>query len=191
MRLRQPCHYSAAMLRPLSLAATLPLALSAVPAAADEVFAGAYVHAVDTPFTLYTGEGGADVELGYRFGRLAALGFIGKPAPYVLASVNTRGDTSFAGAGLSWKFGAGPVYVRPGIGLVAQDGPRVRVGAHGVRTDLGSPVLFEPEIALGTRLSNKLSIEASWVHVSHARLFNSKQNPGIDMMGVRLVFGLK
>jgi hypothetical protein len=40
-------------------------------------------------------------------------------------------------------------------------------------------------------VTDKVSIEASWVHISHARLFNSRQNPGIDMMGLRLVFALK
>jgi lipid A 3-O-deacylase len=179
------------MLRFYLSAAVLPLALAASPAAADEVFAGAYVHGVDTPFTLPTGEGGADFELGYRFGRLEALKFLGRPAPYLIGSLNSQGDTSFAGAGLSWKIGKGPVYLRPGIGLVVQDGPRLRVGADGVRTDLGSPVLFEPELAVGTRLTDKMAIEASWAHVSHARLFNSRQNPGIDMMGIRLVYRLK
>jgi hypothetical protein len=179
------------MSRPFLVAAALPLALSAAPAAAQEAFAGAYDHQVDTPFTLPTGEGGADFELGYRFAQLAGLGFLGKPAPYVLASVNTSGDTDFAGAGLSWRLGKGPVYLRPGIGVIVHDGPRRRVGPGGTRTDLGSRVLFEPEIALGTRLSDTLSIEASWVHISHARLFNRRQNPGIDMIGVRLALALR
>jgi hypothetical protein len=179
------------MSRSLPIVAAVLLTASAAPAAAQEVFAGAYVHGVDTPFTLGTGERGVDVELGYRFDRLSVLKFIGKPAPYLIASVNTRGDTSFAGAGLSWKIGKGPVYVRPGIGLVVQDGPRLRVGANGRRTDLGSAVLFEPEIGIGTKLSSKLSVEASWTHISHARLLNRQQNPGIDMMGVRLSFALR
>ena len=98
---------------------------------------------------------------------------------------------SFAGAGLSWKIGKGPVYVRPGLGLVVQDGPRLRVGANGKRTDLGSAVLFEPEIAIGTKLSSTVSVEASWTHISHARLFDRQQNPGVDMMGVRLAFALR
>ncbi|MGZ3250052.1 MAG: acyloxyacyl hydrolase [Croceibacterium sp.] len=173
------------------LAAALLLTVVATPAAAQEVFVGAYVHGVDTPFTLPTDEGGADVELGYRFGRLRALSFIGAPAPYLLASANTQGDTSFAGGGLGWKIGKGPVYLRPGVGLIVHTGPQLRVGANGYRTDLGSPVLFEPEIALGTKLSDKLSVEASWIHISGARLFNSQQNPGIDMMGVRLALALR
>lgn len=179
------------MSRPLLLATALPLALVTAPAAAQEVFAGAYVHGVDTPFTIDTGEGGADIELGYRFGRQGALAVIGKPSPYVFASLNTQGDTNFAAAGLSWQIGKGPVYVRPGIGLSVNDGPCRRYGPDGMRTDLGSAVLFEPEIAVGTKLSDKLSVEASWVHISGARLFNSQQNPGIDMMGLRLAWSLR
>lgn len=161
------------------------------PAAAQQVFVGAYVHEVDTPLSFAVEESGADIELGYRFAPVEALSFIGKPQPYVLASLNTAGGTSFAGGGLSWKVHAGPVYIRPGVGLVVHDGPSERVNpVSGRQTDLGSRVLFEPEIAIGAQLSNRISVEASWVHISHARLFNSQQNPGIDMMGVRLNFAM-
>ena len=54
----------------------------AIPTAhADEVFVWLYAHAVDTPLTLRTDEGGADVELGYRFEPLEQLRFLGKPSP--------------------------------------------------------------------------------------------------------------
>ena len=166
--------------------------LSAAPAAAQEVFVGGYVHSVNTPLTLDTGERGADIMAGYRFAPIEGLAFIGKPAPYLIASLNTRGDTSFADAGLAWTIGKGPVYLRPGVGIVVHDGPSYRVNTAGdTRTDLGSRVLFEPEIALGTRLTDRISIEASWVHISHARLFDSGQNPGIDMFGVRLGYRLR
>ena len=169
----------------------LALAAVASPAAAQEVFVGGYVHGVDTPFTYDTGEHSVDLEAGYRFAPIEALSFIGKPAPYLIASLNTRGDTSFAGAGLAWKIGKGPVYVRPGVGFIVHDGPSYRVNAAGdTRTDLGSRVLFEPEIAVGTRLTDRIAIEASWVHISHARLFDGGQNPGIDMMGIRLNYAL-
>ena len=49
----------------------------------------------------------------------------------------------------------------------------------------GSRILFEPEIAVGAEINDRLSIEASWVHMSHGTLF-SRQNPGIDNFGVRL-----
>lgn len=162
----------------------------AAPAQAGEVFAGAYAHEVETPFTLETGEGGFDVALGYRFDGIEALSAIGKPAPYLVGSLNTRGDTSFVAAGLSWTIGKGPVYVRPGIGLAVHDGPKSSFGEDGTRYDLGSRVVFEPEIAIGARLSDRVSLEASWMHLSHARLFNSEQNPGIDMIGARVNLAL-
>ena len=42
---------------------------------------------------------------------------------------------------------------------------------------------------MGARINDRLSIEASWVHMSHAQLF-SGQNPGIDNLGVRLSLAL-
>jgi hypothetical protein len=158
------------------------------PAAANELFGGVYDHGVDTPFTFSTGERGADVQLGYRFTPPKALSVLGHPAPYVLVSVNTRGNTSFVGAGLSWTIGNGPLFVRPGLGVVVHTGPALRIDrASRMRTDLGSRVLFEPEIALGYRLNQRVAVEASWVHISHAQLF-SQQNPGLDMIGLRLSY---
>lgn len=157
------------------------------PALAQEVFVGLNAHEVDTPFTLHTGESGVDVVAGYRFGKVEALGFIGKPQPYVIVSANTAGDTSFAGAGLGWTLGKGRFYARPAIGLVVQDGPVRRVDpVTRQRTELGSRVLFEPELGIGYRVSPRLSVEANWTHISHARLFNPQQNPGIDMIGARI-----
>jgi hypothetical protein len=159
----------------------------AQPLLAQEVYGGVYAHAVDTPFTFDTGEGGVDVQLGYRFAPIEALRAVGRPEPYVFASVNLDGDTNFAGVGISWKAEVGPIYLRPGVGLVVHDAPSLRIDpVTRIRTDLGSRVLFEPEIAIGTQVNERLSIEASWVHISNARLFNSEQNPGIDTMGVRL-----
>ena len=50
-------------------------------------------------------------------------------------------------------------------------------------------MLFEPEFGIGTQVSDRLSIEASWVHMSHAQMFG-RQNPGIDNIGMRLNFKL-
>ena len=183
------------MLRRVIFAVALVLGSSAVPAAAQELFGGVYVHGTATPLSLDTGERGIDFEAGYRFAPSERLSVIGKPSPYLIASVNTAGGASFAGAGLGWKISlSGPgasVYVRPGLGLVVHNGPSYRVDAASrYRTDLGSRVLFEPELAIGTRLTSRLGVEASWVHVSHARLFNRDQNPGLDMIGMRLTYAL-
>lgn len=171
----------------LFLAIASAIGLTATPAQAGEVFGGLYLHAVDTPFTFQTGEEGADIQIGARTDPIESLDFLGKPSAQVFGSVNTAGYTSFVAAGLSWKIDAGPIYVRPGVGLALHDAPELRVDpASGIRTDLGSRVLFEPEIAIGISISPRISAEASWVHISNARLFNREQNPGIDMMGLRL-----
>ena len=169
--------------RPLACLMLWPGALPSA-AAAQEVYGGVYAHAVETPFTFDTNEGGTDVQAGYRFAPIEGLANV---EPYVFGSVNLSGDTSFAGAGVSWKADVGPIYIRPGVGLVVHDAPALRTDpATGIRTDLGSRVLFEPEIALGVDLGERWSIEASWVHISNARLLNRQQNPGIDTMGLRV-----
>lgn len=155
-----------------------------LPAAAQEVWGGVAAHGVDTPFTKDIGERGIDLQAGYRFAPVEALSAIGSPEPYVVAVVNLDGETSLLAAGLSWKLGD-RLYARPGIGIAIHDGPDFRVNtATNLRTDLGSRVLFEPEIAIGFRANERLSIEASWIHVSHAQLFGG-QNPGLDIIGVR------
>ena len=172
------------MIRSLFVSVAALAASTALPAAAGEVYGGVYVHAVDTPFTLDTQESGADLQLGYRFDPLLPLA---KIEPYVFGSVNSEeGGTDFVGIGIGRKLALGTLYVRPGVGLVLHNAPDVRVNpANGIRTDLGSRVLFAPEIALGVAVAPRLSLEVSWVHISNARLFNSQQNPGIDMIGVR------
>lgn len=169
--------------------ASLTALAIASPAKADEIYAGIGSQDIATPVAMDIGAEGVDFQIGYRGDRLEALSFIGKPSPYILASVNSAGDTSFAAAGLSWKFGD-RLYVRPGIGIAIHDGPELQFAPDGSQTQLGSRVLFEPELSVGVRLSEKAGVEATWVHLSHARIFSRVQNPGLDIFGVRLVLEL-
>lgn len=158
-------------------------AMASVPAQAAELFGGLYIHDVDTPLTRSGFEGGADVQLGWRGGRIGRTPL----QPYAFAALNTSGETNYAAVGLSAKFG-GKIYVRPGLGLA------VHTGSSGnfQRTDriaFGSRILFAPELGIGTQVNDRLSVEASWVHMSHAQLFGH-QNPGIDNIGMRLNFRL-
>ncbi|MEO7409974.1 MAG: acyloxyacyl hydrolase [Sphingomicrobium sp.] len=156
---------------------------AATPAQAGELFGGLFVHNVDTPLSLGgSPEGGIDLQLGYRGGSIIKGTGI---EPYVFASANTQGDTHFAAAGLSWKFGD-RIYIRPGIGLAVHTGSsRNRDNPFNDKIEFGSRILFEPELGIGARLNDRMSIEASWVHLSHATLFG-RQNPGIDNIGARL-----
>ena len=157
------------------------LLLGATPAGATDVFAGIYAHGVKTPLSLQADrEGGVSLTAGIRGDRIGRTVL----QPYAFASVNTGGDTNFLAAGLSARFGSDRLYVRPGLGIAVHDGSASRV-TQSDRLAFGSRVLFEPEIAIGTRVSDRLSIEASWVHFSHAQIF-ATQNPGIDNIGVRL-----
>jgi len=178
------------MNRTLTAICTIFACLTAAqPAHADEIFIGLAAHEVNTPLSLNIGEEGVDFQAGYRAAPIEGLSVIGAPSPYIFASVNTAGDTSLIAAGLSWKFGE-KIYIRPGIGLAVHTGPSLRFAPDGSQTQLGSRILFEPEIAFGVRLSERVDLEASWVHVSHGGLFNGRQNPGLDIIGARLVFKL-
>ena len=172
-------------MKPVALIAVALLAagLAPPPAGATELFGGIYVHDVDTPLTKSGIEGGADVQFGVRGGRIGATSL----QPYGFIAVNTAGETNYGAIGLSAKFGD-RIYVRPGVGLA------VHTGSDGnfQRDDMiafGSRILFEPEIAVGAALNDRLSLEASWIHMSHGTLF-SRQNPGIDNFGVRLNLAL-
>jgi lipid A 3-O-deacylase len=157
----------------------------AAPAHAGELFAGLYAHDVDW-ITASGVEHGVDFELGWRGGRI--LPALGGPRPHAFVSLNSAGQTHFAAAGLSWKIGR-PVYFRPGIGLAVHTGPG-RVDPGGKRIWFGSRILFEPEIGIGVQLNPRASIEASWVHLSHAQLFGD-QNPGLDTVGLRFNYALR
>lgn len=172
------------MMKTLRLAG-LAIAVSALatPVRAGELFGGLLIHGVDTPLSLGgSPEGGLDLQLGYRgdptFGRA-------RLEPYIFASAATKGNTHFAAIGLSRKFG-NRFYIRPGLGVAVHTGSSAnRDNPFNDKVELGSRVLFEPELGIGARVNERVTIEASWVHLSHATLFG-KHNPGLDSIGARL-----
>jgi hypothetical protein len=155
-------------------------------AGAGELFGGLYKHDVSTPLNLSGNvEHGMDVQLGYRGGRIGHTPL----EPYAFGALNTAGDTSYAAAGLSARFGKS-IYVRPGLGVAVHTGSAkdFEDPSNG-KIDFGSRVLFEPELGVGAQVNGRLSVEASWVHMSHAQLFGH-QNPGIDNIGFRMNLAL-
>src|SRR3954447_381784 len=174
--------------RPVRVAAFLCpalLILASSPASAGEIFGGVYVHDVKLPTDKSGIEDGVDVQLGYRGGTIGHTPL----QPYFFRALNTAGETSYAAVGLSAKFGRS-IYVRPGVGIAIHNGSAKNFQDLSNDTiDFGSRVLFEPELGLGAQINDRLSVEASWTHMSHAQLFG-RQNPGIDNFGVRLNLGL-
>ena len=185
---------------PLALAA----ALAAGPAAAGEAFLGVYAHDVDDGISYGHFEEGAQVVFGARTTALDELKVIGRARVHLLAGVNTAGGTNYVATGLSWRFRLSErFYIQPGIGLAIHDGkinypspdePGIspaerlkRLSDFETKLDLGSRVLFEPELSLGYKATERLSVELSWIHLSHARLAG-RYNPGVGDVGVRLLY---
>lgn len=166
-------------MKPVRVAVALAALLFPAAAGAAELFGGVHVHDVDTPLTKSGIERGVDFSLGLRGGTIGATPL----QPYGFVAVNSSGETNYGAIGLSAKFGD-QIYVRPGIGLALHTGSDGDFQRED-RIAFGSRILFEPEIAIGARLSERMSVEASWVHMSHGTLLSS-QNPGIDNFGVRL-----
>jgi lipid A 3-O-deacylase len=186
------------------LGALLAAALPAAPAAAGELFAGIYGHDLDDELSIGGFESGAQVIAGARTTALDELAFLGRPRVHLFAAVNTDGGTNYAAAGLSWRFNLSERwYVQPGAGLAIHDGKvglpspdepgltleerQRRLRNQLTKLDLGSRVLFQPEVSLGFKATRRLSMELSWIHLSHAQLAGP-QNPGLGDIGLRLLY---
>lgn len=180
------------------------LALSSAPAAASEFKLGVYAHDIDDQISNGHFEEGPQIVGQWQTTALDELRAIGRPRAHLLAGVNTRGGTNYVAAGLSWRLPIGRrFYVQPGIGAAIHDGkvdlpspfaPGIgaaeqarRANDWKTKLDLGSRVLFEPEISFGYKATERLSAEVSWIHMSHAQLAG-KNNPGLGDFGVRLVY---
>jgi lipid A 3-O-deacylase len=195
-----------------ALAAVAALSVFAQPgrAAAGEATFGVYAHDVTFIGDLVGlgaagREDGADFQLGYRTGRIAGLRAIFSPQAYTFVSINSENTSNFVSAGLSWRWRlADRLYFRNGMGLAYTDGktghppanvPGLtpeerarRTELYYTRIDFGSKVLFSPEFALGYDVSDRLAIEASYVHLSHGQIFHSGKNQGLDDAGVRFIW---
>jgi lipid A 3-O-deacylase len=188
--------------------AAVVTALMLAPASANaaETFLGVYAHDIDDRISIgHSPESGQQIVGGVRSERLESLRAIGRPRAHLLAGVNTEGGINYAAAGLSWRFhlGSERFYLQPGIGAAVHSGkvnlpsslepgltPQERDRRLAVRRnnlDLGSRVLFEPEVSLGWQATERMALELSWIHLSHAQLA-SKQNPGLGDLGLRAVW---
>lgn len=192
-------------MRPL-LAASIAIGVTllASAATAGEVFGGVYAHDIDDQISYGNFETGPQIVVGARTTALDELAFLFKPRVHLLAGVSTTGGTNYVASGLSWRFHLTErLYVQPGVGVAIHDGrinfsspdePGItaaerakRINDWSTKLDLGSRVLFEPELSIGWKATERLSVEASWIHLSHAQLA-SRQNPGLGDLGVRLIY---
>ena len=184
--------------------------LGAAPAHAAEIYGGLFKHDL-TAVGNFVGLGaagrehGVDVHLGVRSNRLENLAVLGRPHAQAMISINSHNTSNFVGAGFDWPIPLGTrVYLRPGFGLAYTDGaaglppanaPNLtpaererRTRLYYTRIDFGSKVLFQPQLALGVRLTDRLAAEFAYVHLSNGQIFHTGKNQGLDDAGVRLVY---
>jgi len=146
-------------------------------------------------------EDGYNLEVQADFGSPAALAWLGAPKPYVVASLNTAGDTSFGGVGLQWRAPIGKQWsFDPGLGYVIHNGevtnpfrngdPRAHDFANH-HLLLGSRDLFRVTLGVSRHLSGPVSGQLFYNHLSHGQIIGHGRNQGVDEIGLRVAYSFK
>lgn len=146
-------------------------------------------------------ESGVNINGELRFASPDFLSWAFSPRPYVMASVNSDGNTSYGGVGLEWDF---PIvqgwHFEPGFGYVIHDGdinnpfPSGTQAAVDYSADhvlLGSRDLFRTNLALTWDVSPDWALQGIYEHVSHGQILGTGRNQGLDEIGVRAVWRFK
>lgn len=140
-------------------------------------------------------EGGPNVEFQVSFDSPGFLSWAGAPQPYIMASVNTAGDTSFGGFGLEWRWDFAEGWVlEPGVGYVIHDGATENPYPAGSQANvdfsrdhllLGSEDLFRTSIGLTRDFEGPWEGQLFFEHLSHGQIIGSGHNQGVDQIGIR------
>lgn len=142
-------------------------------------------------------ESGVNIHGEVSFASPRLLRAIGSPHPFLVASVNTDGNTSFAGAGIGWDVRLGGGWrIEPGFGYVVHDGevenpfpsntPEA-VEFSSTRVLLGSRDLFRSSLAVTRDFGEEWAVQLLYEHLSHGQILGTGRNQGLDEIGVRLV----
>ncbi len=166
-------------------------------AGVDQVHLGVMAHNVCvTDCKNADKEDGPNIELQLSFDSPGWLHWAGRPQPFVMASVNTAGDTSFGGVGLEWRWDFAEGWaIEPGVGYVVHDGatdlpfPAGSPEAAAFTEEnvlLGSEDLFRTSIGLTRDLPGPWEVQVLFEHLSHGQILGEGRNQGMDEIGIRL-----
>jgi len=141
-------------------------------------------------------EDGPNVELQLNFESPEFLSWAFSPEPYIVASVNTAGDTSFGGFGLEWEWAFAEGWsLNPGVGYVVHDGELENPYPNGSpqaaafaaeHVQYGSRDLFRTSLALTRDLPGAWDMQLFFMHLSHGQIIGEGRNQGVDQIGLRL-----
>ena len=143
-------------------------------------------------------EDGVNVEGELVFASPGIFDIILSPRPFVVGSVNTAGNTSFAGGGLMWNFKFADGWaIEPSLGYVIHDGelespypqgdPRSEAFAQ-EHVFLGSRDLFRTGLALNRDFGENWGGQLIFEHLSHGQILGNGRNQGMDSAGVRVYY---
>jgi lipid A 3-O-deacylase len=141
-------------------------------------------------------EDGPVVDLQVNFESPSFLGWAGSPRPYVALAPNVSGDTSFAAAGLEWRWEFVDGWaLTPGVGYAVHNGEVKNAFPNGdpratqfsnENVLYGSRDLFRSSIGLQHEFTAKWNAEVFFTHYSHGQILGSGRNQGTDQGGVRI-----
>ncbi len=145
-------------------------------------------------------EDGPNIEGELVFGTPGFLEWAWSPNPYIMASVNTAGETSFAAVGLNWdwEFARG-WSLEPGLGYGVHDGEIDNPYTPGSpeaqafqdeHVLMGSRDVFRTSLSLGKDLTDSLAVQLTYEHLSHGQILGNGRNQGLDEIGLRLAWSL-
>jgi lipid A 3-O-deacylase len=164
----------------------------------DEAYVGVMAHNICvTDCKNANKEDGPSIELQLSFDSPGFLNWLAEPTPYLVASINAAGDTSFAGFGLDWRWEFAEGWaLEPGVGYGVHDGelnnpfPSGDPQAVAFSNDhvlLGSRDLFRTSLGLTRELGDgPWEAQLFFSHLSHGQILGEGRNQGMDQLGIRL-----
>ncbi|MGE0044697.1 MAG: acyloxyacyl hydrolase [Hyphomonadaceae bacterium] len=146
-------------------------------------------------------EEGLAVQGQINFSSPSWLDWAGSPEPYIVGSVSTAGETSFAGVGLEWRWEFADGWaLSPGLGYVIHDGELENPFPNGSpeaaafaeeHVLLGSRDLFRTSIALEREFGGGWAAGVEYTHLSHGQILGEGRNQGLDQIGLRLTYAFE
>jgi lipid A 3-O-deacylase len=187
-------HYIAA-----AIGGLIALVAAPVEAKVSEARFGLFAHNVETNVSKNAGkEDGVDIQVEVLFDSPNLLRFAGAPRPSLVASLNSQGETSFAGASLDWSFPIGTKFsIDPYLGYIFHTGDPLnnpyapadsvrRAQFNAEELALGSRDLFRLGFAVSYAPSETWTTAIVYEHLSHGHILGGEKNQGLDNVGFRL-----
>lgn len=141
-------------------------------------------------------EDGPNIEIQASFESPGFLDWAFSPQPYVMASINTAGDTSFGGFGLEWRWNVYEHWaIEPSFGYVVHNGeienpfpdgsPEAAAWAE-EHVQYGSEDLFRTSLGLTYDFEGPMEAQLLFEHLSHGQVLGNGRNQGVDQIGIRI-----